>query len=334
MKKYIKYFIPIIIVACILVYAFMNNNEKQHYKTITLEKEPEYIGILPYGCDLAIVIDGELMIYDAEGNVRNISVPFLVAEAYYYDEYIWLIDVDRNLYRAENSAGGIIMSDIILSDVKIFKSAMTASMAVNSSGELYVWGNNENGMLGLPYPDYIEIPTKIKCSEEIKDICFSNNGIMFVTNSGELYVSGMCKDGEGYVTQFSKAQNIEDVKSIHCNMFNYAICEDGSMFAWHSHIINEDGQVELCFDDELISTYDKGFENYIDGDYYVIGINEQGQLYYWGLDFIAGQIGKGGYPELYEPKKIPYLESIESVYTSYDIAYAKKGLTIYIISGQ
>ena len=80
------------------------------------------------------------------------------------------------------------------------------STTLNDNGEVYIWGENVGGVLGVPYSDlkYTTTPMKISYPEKIVKICASGYTIFAFGESGIVYSSGsndhgVCGNGNSSV---------------------------------------------------------------------------------------------------------------------------------------
>jgi len=60
---------------------------------------------------------------------------------------------------------------------------------LSDSGNVYVWGNNKSGQLGLPASDTVP-PTKLALNEKIVALSAGRNHSLFLTENGKKYVTG------------------------------------------------------------------------------------------------------------------------------------------------
>jgi hypothetical protein len=86
-------------------------------------------------------------------------------------------------------------------DKDIIKTAagMDALIFLDSSGDLFVFGGNLNGLLGISNIDYIKNPTKINLNllltEKVKDLQMSYNGAYILTSLDRIFLWGASRSG-------------------------------------------------------------------------------------------------------------------------------------------
>ena len=156
-------FLSASVISCNYLY-----NAYFRYTTIELDKEPDNIFSNPSTELLAIITDGQLCMYDENGRKRDIPTPFNVMNVYQLDSFAMVIDENNNLYALDYSSNDIIISNILLRDIVSVEASTNYSddekersfIAVDKNGKVYVWGNNDEYILGLTTKDYIEEPTK------------------------------------------------------------------------------------------------------------------------------------------------------------------------------
>ena len=196
--------------------------------------------------------------------------------------------------------------------------------AITDNGELYVWGYNGYGVLGVGDTVDRNTPTKVNLPSKIKEL-ITGSSTYAILEDGSLYAWGY--NGEGLLGVGDKMDRntptkvnlpgtikelIADSNSV------YAILEDGSLYAWDyntptptkinlpgtikelitngnsDYAILEDGslyELEISSEPRKINLPSKIKELIIDGSA-VYAILEDGTLYAWGLND-RGQLGIG-----------------------------------------
>jgi alpha-tubulin suppressor-like RCC1 family protein len=175
------------------------------------------------------------------------------------------------------------------------------SMAVNASGELWAWGENASGQLGLGSTDYVEEPTQLSetgwskaFASDFCTIALKSDGTVWSCGQG---ATGQPFDFEGDTTVFQQIDGITNCNDValpyssdyYGNPAGHvlALC-DGQIFVWGNNINGQLGLGEI--DDEEV--FDFQFtpvllEGYDDWTSVGAGKNcsyaiRSGQLWSWG----------------------------------------------------
>ena len=141
--------------------------------------------------------------------------------------------------------------------------------AITENGELYAWGDNSDGQLGIGNTDNQTKPVKVTgitgkikqliTLENINGLLFSDFYVYAITEDGSLYAWGY--NGEGLLGVGDKMDrntptkvNLPGmVKEIMHNSYSvYTILEDGSLYAWGNN--NYSGQLGVGSENEYVNT--------------------------------------------------------------------------------
>ena len=190
------------------------------------------------------------------------------------------------------------------------------TIALTESGNVYVWGDNSEGQLGLGYTssanDPVTTPTLVEI-EEIKNekiVDISNNGqLQAVTESGDLYmwgdnIAGQVGSGDNQnsvivtPTKIKIGEN-EKVKNAHTNTYlSYVITKTDKLYAWglnSQYSLGNESQ-ENSYEPILIDLVPGSEEDTVAEAWVSVydsyAITTDGTLYKWGINN-DGQVGNG-----------------------------------------
>ncbi|KAJ7945150.1 ultraviolet-B receptor UVR8 [Quillaja saponaria] len=207
------------------------------------------------------------------------------------------------------------------------------SCAITVDGELYIWGKNSNGQLGLGKraADVVPLPMKVECLEgmTIRMAALGSEHSVAVTDGGQALSWGLGDSGrlghghESSFLGFFKSTSeytprlIKDlegikVKSVAAGLLHSAcIDENGSVFIFGERAVGKLGLVkvnnatkpsmisELPYSDEVAC-----------GGYHTCVLTRSGELYTWGSNE-NGCLGIGSSDVVHLPEKVqgPFLMS-------------------------
>ena len=198
-----------------------------------------------------------------------------------------------------------------VSDSYITKSSF---YAITENGELYVWGDNSDGQLGIGNTDNQTKPIKVTgITGKIKELgTYTVYGLSIYGLSGGSSIYAITEDGSLYAwgnnyfstlglgdrvdrntpTKVNLPGKIKELR----NYFNsvYALMEDSSLYTWGK---NTHGRLGLGSNEEQISTPTlvtgiNGTIKELINDSSIYAITEDNSLYAWGSND-SGQLGVG-----------------------------------------
>ena len=230
--------------------------------------------------------------------------------------------------------------------------------AITENGELYAWGDNSNGQLGIGNTDNQTKPVKVTgITGKIKQlITFQHYGKAFfdyfyvyaITEDGSLYAWGY--NGEGLLgvgdkmdrntpTKINLPGKIKEL--MHNSYSVYTILEDGSLYAWDYNtptptkinlpgkVINRIGDYAILEDGSLYSSVSinstptkVNLPGKVINRIGQFAILEDGSLYAWG-DNRNGELGIGSENDYVDtPTKVDLPGTIKELITDGNSAYA------------
>ena len=194
------------------------------------------------------------------------------------------------------------------------------SAAVTKDGDLYMWGTNGSGQLGIQSNVASNIPVKVNNSsstlpeKSVKYVALGTYHSAAITKYGSLYMWGYNNYGQlgnGSTTNsYTPVKIMENVAAVSLGDYHSAaITKDGSLYMWGE---NSDGQLGNGSTTNR-STPVKIMENVATvslGAWHSAAITKDGSLYMWGYNNY-GQLGNGSTTNSYTPVKI--MENVAAV---------------------
>ncbi|KAL8546772.1 hypothetical protein ACS0TY_006479 [Phlomoides rotata] len=205
------------------------------------------------------------------------------------------------------------------------------SAAITVDGELYIWGKNANGQLGLgkKAERIIPHPSKVQCLDgiSIKMISLGFEHSIAVTDEGEALswgggesgrlghghessILGFQMSSSEYTPRLIKELEGVKVKSVSAGMLHTAcICEKGSVYFFGERELGKwgFGKVKSDTTPSVISTLPCS-EEVACGAYHTCVVTNGGELYAWGSNE-NGCLGIGCTDITYSPERVqgPFL---------------------------
>ena len=211
------------------------------------------------------------------------------------------------------------------------------SAAVTKDGDLYMWGTNGSGQLGIQSNVASNIPVKVNNSsstlpeKSVKYVALGTYHSAAITKDGSLYMWGENSDGQlgnGSTTNRSTPVKImENVATVSLGAWHSAaITKDGSLYMWGYNNYGQLGNGSSGNYEKSVSPI-KIMENVAAvslGAWHSAAITKDGSLYMWGENS-DGQLGNGTTNNLTRPQRIAVnVQSVE-LYGSYTTAISKDG---------
>lgn len=197
------------------------------------------------------------------------------------------------------------------------------SMALTYSNELYVWGSNEFGQLGLDDTVNRNSPQKINITNVKQFSCGSYHS-MILTYSGKIYVWGNNDCGQLGLGDFLNRSTPQKLSGADLPKFKQIVCQDNcslaitetnEIYVWG---YNNNGQLGLGDRDNRNTPHKLNFDHSVDvkeiicGDKCSIALTYSNEVYVWGNNR-NGQLGLGDYNDRYTPHKLIFPAEREKI---------------------
>ena len=242
----------------------------------------------------------------------------------------FVLDENGDVYMLDDSRNITLQKIDALSNIDQIYCNYMNLYAKTASGEVYAWGNNDSGQLGIGNTTNQSVPVKINGLTNVQNIDIENGSIYAITKTGDVYAWGNNDSGQlgiGNTTNQSvpvKINGLTNVQNIDIeNGSIYAITKTGDVYAWGN---NDSGQLGIGnTTNQSVPVKINGLTNVQNIDIEngsIYAITKTGDVYAWG-DNIDGKLGIGNNTDQNVPVKINELSNVEDIYSGKDYAYAK-----------
>jgi len=196
------------------------------------------------------------------------------------------------------------------------------SLALNSSGEVYGWGFNREGQLGLGQDSTdLSVPTKVNginnhivrvyCGLD-NSFALTDTGEYYAWGSGEMYQLGNNECDIKLVPQKCSIKNERIIDLAPGGVSTIALTESGNLYSWGN---GDSGK--LGHGDETPQQKPKKIAFFSDNGIKIkaisgkgahhIALSTDGDLYSWGLG-LDGRLGNGESDNIFLPTKINFFK--------------------------
>jgi len=185
--------------------------------------------------------------------------------------------------------------------------------AISMNGELYTWGNNEFGQLGVGDFNNRATPTKVPGLKNVVAVSLGGYSSAAITENGDLFLWGVIINSTRTHTP-EKVQDLANVVGVSLGGNHYAaITTSGDLYVWGS---NSEGELGLG-DAESRDTPTKvpGLANVVAvslGTTHSMAITADGSLFTWGFNRY-GQLGQGHRNNINTPTKVQNLSKVTAI---------------------
>lgn len=196
---------------------------------------------------------------------------------------------------------------------KISVGSTNVTFAIDENGDVWAWGSNANGILGMePYIYNVPTPTKVLALNNIVHIVVGS-GVSFALAldlDNNVWYWGDYLDGSTTFTPTLLLNGISQISIGYSSIYDYvvAIDEEEDVYSWG---ININGRLGLGDEDDRQAPVQiVGLSNasqIATGGMHAFAITDDG-VYAWGYNFF-GQLGLGDNDNRYTPTKIEFFAS-------------------------
>ncbi|MBQ2662980.1 MAG: hypothetical protein IJG16_02410, partial [Clostridia bacterium] len=176
------------------------------------------------------------------------------------------------------------------------------TIAITNKGNVYGWGDNSYGQLGLGDDTYIAKPQKISV-EHVRNISAGKQHSLFVQMDGTVYAAGNYEDNrlglynlQDNVTVPTKVAEFDKqpvVKASAGGDYSFVLKYDTSAAAVGKNSVGQLGIGNTLSYTSMQPVNKTDLYDISAGDNHAMAIDSTGKLYVWG-DNTYGQLGKGG----------------------------------------
>ena len=204
---------------------------------------------------------------------------------------------------------------------EIYTNGSSCVFAKTKTGELYAWGSNYSGELGIGNEESQSRPVKVTGISNIEEIYTNGDSSIFAkTKTGEIYAWGDNSNGrlgignnEGQNSPV-KVTGVSNVEKIYTSYKNtLAKTKTGEIYAWGE---NDSGQLGIGNNEKQNSPVRvTGIPNveeiYTNGDSSFVKV-KTGEIYAWGENY-SGQLGIGNDECQNSPVKVTGISNVEYI---------------------
>ena len=199
------------------------------------------------------------------------------------------------------------------------------SAAVTKDGDLYMWGKNDYGQLGVYSNANSKIPIKVNNSsstlpaKSVKYVALGSNHSVAITKDGSLYMWGYNtygQLGDGTTTnKYVPVKVMDNVASVSLgSSHSAAITKDGSLYMWGDNTYGQLGNGTSSNKSKPAKIMDNVVSVSLGGNHSA-AITKDSNLYMWGRN-ISGQLGDDTTDNKTRPHRVA--SNVQSVKLGYN----------------
>ena len=252
------------------------------------------------------------------GNFRPVYQAVITQEG---TLYVWGVNVDGRLGNGSTADSKIptLVKNIENKTIREVKLGYYTSAAIATDGQLYMWGRNDKGQLGIGTKDSSSLVAKpVPQLTDVITVNAWNDTWAAITRDGQLYMWGYNYYGQlGDGTSINAYSPIqpkfeEPVRIAQVAIgtsHTVALSTDGQVYTWGSNSHGQMGNGTTTGSNKIPVRIEIGDGKRISKvyafDYSTAALTADGELYMWGNNWY-GQLGDGSTTDKFTPVKVEF----------------------------
>ena len=264
-----------------------------------------------------------------------------ITKTYFGEQDSFVITENEELYtwknrksRAENETNqnNIVKITGISNVEELYMNESNCIFAKTKTGDIYAWGDNYYGQLGIGNTENQSRPVKVTGISNVEELYMNESNHIFAkTKTGDIYAWGYNYAGQlgtGNTEDQSrpvKVTGLSDIEEIYINNSStFAKTKTGDIYAWGYNGYGQlgIGNTEMQSRPVKVTGVSDIEELYMNESDCIFAKTKTGNIYAWGEND-NGQLGIGNTENQSSPKKITGLSDIEEIYIDSSSTFAK-----------
>jgi len=187
-----------------------------------------------------------------------------------------------------------------LSNIISLKTGYSFNLALNSTGDVWAWGMNRSGQLGIGNTTTQNLPVKIDTLSNIVSIAVGESHCLALRSDGMVWAWGNNQTGQlGIKNNLSQIVPVQisaiyDIVSIEAGAYySLALQKDGNVWAWGQNLFGQLGNGDITDQNQPSPVLKISHIISIKaGHSHSLALDKYGKLYSWGANNY-GQLGNG-----------------------------------------
>jgi hypothetical protein len=263
-----------------IVYFGAHSDNDLGFHTVLFPSEMGAVKIVQVRPSMIILENGKTAVV---GGLPDPDVNFADFPKSNVDPWLWLT---RGFHQLGEQG-------VQLQDIQHQASEHSHALALTAEGEVYAFGRNQHGQLGLSHCRDVQSPTLLaRFPERVARVACGHQFSVAVTVSGGVYcwgngTKGQCAGHQGAASpKFVPALFGHTVVEVQCgHSFVAALNTKGQLFTWGSGLFNERQNMPTQVPLRRVRDFACGFGH-------MAALTDDGKAYAWGLGLL-GALGLG-----------------------------------------